>query len=86
MKSFFGTSNEFLFFTLSPLARLMARNGLNTRNTRRILTTEIASELCKNSKNHTRISNEWIIVSIKIELTRKRWQQAIHKRQANPVD
>lgn len=31
--------------TLSPLARLMARKGLSTRSTRRILTTEIAPEL-----------------------------------------
>lgn len=31
--------------TLRPLARLMARNGLNTRRTRRILTTFMASLL-----------------------------------------
>lgn len=33
------------WFTFSPLALLMARRGLSTRSTRRILTTEIALEL-----------------------------------------
>lgn len=32
-------------FTLSPLARLMARSGRSTRRTRRIFTTEIVPEL-----------------------------------------
>lgn len=31
--------------TFNPLARFMARRGLNTRNTRRTLTTENAPEL-----------------------------------------
>lgn len=36
---------EMKCFTFKPLARLMARNGLSTRRTRRILTTEIARSL-----------------------------------------
>jgi len=40
--------------TLRPLARLMARSGLNTRRTRRIFTTFIASLLQSTNAEHTR--------------------------------
>ena len=42
-----------LYSTLRPFARLIARNGLRTRHTRRILTTEIAPELIKKTQHYS---------------------------------
>lgn len=47
-------------FTFSPLALLMARRGLSTLSTRRILTTEIALELKPTTKTNQSEEKEGI--------------------------